>query len=473
MIGALAGIVGTGLAIFAFRFMVDALLLGALAETATVNWTLFWAAMAIALLGASAVALAPGLSIARGHPQARLTRSRTSGIAGRGGRLESALVVGQVALVLLMAAGAALLFRSVANLRAIDAGVETAGVAVLDVVMPVTTPAERRVQIVRELVEAMRTLPAVASVGATQRLPLRGSSDNWGIAVEGRPDVEQTTTAFRVVTPEYFRTMGIELLAGRGLLETDRVTTEEAPVVINRALAERYFPGVDPIGRRISFTADRWDRIVGVVENAAESELTSGAEPARYMLYEHVPWLLHGQTLVLRTEVGRDPTPLLSAARRTVQAAVPGVAVQEATTMQRVFDRAIGPARHVMALLTLLSGLSLVLGAVGVYGVVSHFVNRRRREWGIRIALGMRPGRVVRRIVGTGGALVAKGVALGLLAFLGLARLLGSFLYGVEPADPLAMVAAAAVLLMTGLLAAFIPARRASRIDPAGVLRET
>lgn len=473
VIGVSAGLVGTALAVLAFRFMVGALPLGALAETATVNWTLFWAAMAIALVGASAVALVPGLSIARGHPQARLTRSRTAGVAGRGGRLESALVVGQVALVLLMAAGAVLLLRSVANLRGIDAGVETAGVAVVDVVVPVTTSAERRVQVVRELAEALGTLPGVASVGATQRLPLRGSSDNWGIAVEERPELEQTTTAFRVVTPDYFRTMGIQLRAGRGLLESDRLPAEEAPVVINRALAERYFPGVDPIGRRISFMADRWDRIVGVVENVAEAELTSGPVPARYMLYEHVPWLLHGQTLVIRLEGRRDATPILDAARRTVQATVPGVAVQEATTMQRVFDRAIGPARQVMALLALLSGLSLALGAVGVYGVVSHFIGRRRRDWGIRIALGMRPIRVVRRIVGAGGVLVAKGVALGLVAFLGLARLLGSFLYGVEPADPVAMAGAAGVLLITGLLAAFIPARRASRIDPAGILRET
>lgn len=472
VVGVLAGLAGAALAALSFGLLTEALPLGVLAETAVVDWTLFWAAMGLAIAAATAVALVPGLAISRGDLQARLTRSRTAGISGRGGRLERSMVVVQVGLVLVLAAGAALLIRSVANLRAIDPGVRTAGVAVIDMVMPVTTTAEERRQVVREAVAAVEALPGVSSVGATQRLPLRGSSDNWGIAVESRPDLDVTTTAFRVVTPEYFETMGITLVEGRGLLDTDRLLSEEGTVVINRALADRYFPDTDPIGQRIGFMSDRWDRIVGVVEDVAESTLTAGAEPARYMLYEHVPWLLPGQTLVIGLNDRRDAAAVLEPARRAIQSALPGVAIQELTTLERVFERSIGPARQVMALLSLLSVLALVLGVVGVYGVVSHFVTRRRRDWGIRMALGLSPTGVVRRIVGEGGALVAAGIVLGLAAFLALARLLGSFLHEVGPADPVALTGAAGVLLVAGLLAAFLPAQRASRIDPSKVLRE-
>jgi putative ABC transport system permease protein len=472
VIGTVAGVLGAGVAMVVFRFMVEALPLGALGEAATVDWTVFVSAMVIALAAATVIAVAPALTVVRGDVQGRLTRSRTAGVVGRGGRLESGLVVAQVALVLLMASGAALLIRSVANLRAIDPGVRIEGVAVIDVVIPVTVPTDRRPHLVRELVEAVEGLPGVRSAAATQRLPLRGSSNNWGISIEGRPDLETTTTAFRPVTPDYFETMGIELLRGRGLLDTDRLVTDEGPVVINQALADRYFPGVDPIGQRISFT-DRWDRIVGVVSNVSESALIDSAEPARYMLYEHVPWLLPAETVVFRMEGDVNVAAALDGARRAIQAAAPGVAVREVTTMASVFDTAIGPARQVMSLLTMLGALALTLGVIGVYGVVSHFVTRRQRDWGIRIALGMRPARVVAQIVRQGAALVGLGIVLGLASFMALARILFGFLYGVGPADPIALAGAAATLLAAGLVAAFIPARRASRIDPAIVLKDT
>lgn len=470
VIGALAGLVGAGLALLGFQFLVGALPLGALAETATVDWAVFWSAIAIALVAASVVALAPGLSVARSDLQRWITRSRTGGIGGRGGRLEGGLVVVQVALALLMASGAALLIRSVANLQAIDPGMETEGIAVVDVAAPATSDVERRTQALRELVEAMEPLPGVASAAAVQKLPLRGGGDNWGIRIESQPEREASTTAFRMVTPGYFETMGIQVRSGRGFQESDPTSGDESVIVINQALADKYFPGIDPLGQRIAL-GDGWNRVVGVIENVAEVDLTGEPEPARYMLSGFVG-APEGNSIVIRMRKGQDPATVLDAARRTIQATAPGVAIQELTTMEQVFTRAIGPARQVMSLLALLGALALALGAVGVYGVVSHFVTRRQRDWGIRIALGMQPGRVVRQIVGRGGALVGMGIALGLVGFLLLARLLASFLYGVGTADPLALVGAAAILLGAGLLAAFIPARRASRIDPALVLRE-
>ena len=472
VIGVLAGVAGTALALVGFPFLAGALPLGALAETARVDWTVFAAAMAVALAAATVVALVPGVSIARSDLQRQLTRTRTGGIGGRGGRLEGGLVVAQVALVLLMSAGAGLLIRSVAKLRAIDPGVETERVAVVDLLLPATAEAARRPQMMRDMVDAVRSLPGVESAAMVQKLPLRGPGDDWGIAVESRPELEETTTSVRTVTPDYVRTMGIPLRSGRGLLDTDRASVDEGVVVINQALADRYFPGVDPVGQRIAFMSERWDRIVGVVGNVSEAYLSAEPVPARYYLYDHVPFYLDWHTVVIRTRGGAEAASVLEAARRAVQRAAPGVAVRELTTLESVFTHAIGPARQVMSLLALLGALALVLGSIGVYGVVSHFVTRRSRDWGIRIALGMRPARVVRHVVGRGGALVGAGIALGLVGFVVLARLLASFLYGVGTADPPALLGATVVLLGAGLLAAWLPARRASRIDPARVLRE-
>ena len=471
-IGALSGLVGAALATVGFRMLVGALPLGALEENATIDWLLFAAAIAIALGAAILVSLAPGFSLVRSDMQKRLAQARTGGIGGHGGRLESGLVVAQVALVLLMAAGAALLIRSVQNLRAIDPGVQVAERAVVDLVLPSTIEPARRSLLIREIVAAVDALPGVRSAASAQMIPLRDSGNNWGIGIEGQEVPDGITTAFRPVTPGYLETMGFELRGGRMLTESDRnAEAEEGAVVINRALADRLFPGQDPLGRRIAFM-DRWDRIVGVVGNAAEAGLSSGPVPARYMTHEQVPWLLPIESLVFRTEAGRDPAAMLESARKAIQAIAPTVAIQDLTTMENLFERAIGPVRQVMALLALLAALALVLGTIGVYGVVSHFVTRRNRDWGIRIALGMQPVKVIQRIVGHGGTLVGAGIVLGLAGFLLLARLLSSFLYGVGTADPLALAGSAAILLGAGLLAAYLPARRASRIDPAVVLRE-
>jgi predicted lysophospholipase L1 biosynthesis ABC-type transport system permease subunit len=210
--------------------------------------------------------------------------------------------------------------------------------------------------------------------------------------------------------------------------------------------------------------------VVGVVADVAEGDLTDDAAPARYNLYPQVSFMPEAQTLVLRTR--GDPAATLEAARLTVQRVAPGVAVQEATTAARVVDRAVGPARQIMALLSLLSALALVLGAVGIYGVISHFAARRQRDWAIRVSLGLKPSRVVTHIVGQGTALVGVGVVCGVAAAAGLARFLSTFLFGVGAIDPVAFAAASALLLVVGAVAAFLPAWRAGTVNPAVVLRE-
>jgi ABC-type antimicrobial peptide transport system permease subunit len=242
--------------------------------------------------------------------------------------------------------------------------------------------------------------------------------------------------------------------------------------VINEALAKKYFPGENPIGKRLrgGFTGV-WT-VIGVVNDVAEAALTDEAEPARYYLSSQVDWFGNAMSFVIRTKRPGDAVSVLNAARQTINRVAPAFAVQQTTTMSRVLDTAVGPARQIRTLLALLSALALVLGAVGIYGVISHFAARRKRDWAIRVALGLPGSRVVRHIVGQGAALVAVGIVLGALGTVVLSRVLTSFLYGVSKVDPTAFAAASAALLAVGLLAAFVPAKRAGSVDPALVLRE-
>jgi hypothetical protein len=267
---------------------------------------------------------------------------------------------------------------------------------------------ERRRTILSAL-PALEAIPGVRTVAAAQKLPLRGHGDTWNIRIVGRPPLN-ASTAFRMVAKGYFGTLGMPIKRGRDFLASDREDTDRV-VIINEALASRFFPGEDPLDKVLLTFDETGERIVGVVANTAEANLTDAPVPARYMLFQQV-------------------------------------------------------------LVSLLAGLALVLGAVGVYGVISHYVVRRSREYGIRIALGQQPLLVVRQVVGRGFALVALGSGIGLAGAIGASRLLASLLYGVQPTDPLALAGAVAVLFVVGMLAAFVPARRASLTDPAIVLRQ-
>ena len=470
LIGVVAGVVGASLAVVGFGVIVGALPLGALGENARLDWTVFWAAMAAALVAALVVAVVPGVALWRGSSlQTVLSTTRTGGVRSRGGRLESGLVVAQMALAVLLAAGAGLLIRSVANLRGIDPGLDLDRVAVVDATLPARLNSEERRQAILGVLPALQAVPGVRSVAAAQKLPLRGSGDNWGIGIVGRPPAN-ATTAFRMVTADYFKTLGIPIERGRDFLHSDRAGTEPV-VIINEALATKFFPGEDPLGKLLQTFGNSRERIVGIVGNAAEANLTDAQVPARYMLFQQLPFLYNQVSFVLRTD-STEAASVLVDARSTIARESSQLAIQQMTTMRNIFDLALGPAGQVVTLVALLAGLALVLGAVGVYGVISHYVVRRSREYGIRIALGQQPFVVVRQVVGRGVSLVALGSAIGIVLALGASRLLQSLLYGVEPTDPVAMAGAIGILLAVGMLAAFVPARRASLTDPAVVLRQ-
>jgi predicted permease len=465
-----AGAIGTALAWFGFTMVTRALPLGAWAESAAPDWRVFISAMAIAIAAALLVVLVPCAALYRGDLRGVLGRARTGGIEGRGGRLENGLVIAEVALAVMVATGAALLARSVTNLYAIDPGVHTEGLAVVDVMLDGRLARAQLQQTLDILQTAMRELPGLRSVGTAQNLPLRGGGYNMPLIVDGRADIKGATSEYRMVSPGYLETMGFTLRQGRMLSRADRRDT--APVVvINDALARKYFAGIDPIGKVISDGEESW-RVVGVVANAVERGLTDAAVPVRYVAFAQKQWIDAAQSLVLRAAPGVDETALLEPARRAIARIAPGVAVQQTTTMTRVRDTAVGPARQVVQLLSMLTALALTLGAVGIYGVIAHFATRRRRDWAIRVALGLTNGRVIAHVIGHGAGLVTAGIVVGAVAAAGLTRLLSSFLYGVSAIDPMAFAAASAALLGVGVLAAAVPAWRAGMTDPVKALRE-
>jgi predicted permease len=469
LIAAAAGALGAGVAWGGYRLLARALPLGAWAEGAVPDWSLFAVALAIAASAAVLVVLVPAVSLWRGDLRVAMGTSRTGRLEGRGGRLESGLVVAEVALAVLVASGAALVAHSVVKLYALDTGVRAEGVGVLDVVIPTSGGLSGRRQTVEELTTALAGLPGVLSAGASQVLPLREGGYNVSLSIEGQPNPPGMSSEFRIVTPGYLETMGFELLDGRTITADDRDETERV-VVINQAFVDKYFADVNPIGQRMA--DEETARVVGVVRNASERRLTDDAVPVRYVAVAQMPWVDEAQSFVLKAAPGADLVGLLDAARRRVQEVRPTAAVRSVSSMSSVLAGAVGPARQVVSLLSLLSGLALVLGAVGIYGATLHFAARRRRDWAIRVALGLSSAGAVTQVFNRGAALVAVGVGLGAVAAAALARLLSPLLYDVATLDPVAFVGAGSVLLAVGLLAAWVPARRAGDVDPATVLRE-
>ena len=469
IVALVAGTLGAGLAWVGLPVITEALPLGAWAAAAP-DWRVFGSAMAIAAVSASLVALVPLISLYRGDVRSVLSGARTGGVQGRG-RLESGLVVGQVALAVIIASGAALLVRSVSNMYAVPPGVRVEGVAIVDVVFESTLNSPGRKQMLDELRRTLRDLPGVISVGIGQTLPLRGGGYRAGLRINDRPDIQNAATEYRIVTPGYLESLGFTLRHGRTISDDDRRDSEPV-VVINQAFVRRYLPEGDATGRSIGGDEHaRGTRVVGVVADAAEKGLADAAEPVRYVAVAQMPWIDDAQSIVIRTAPGAE-TSLLEPARRTIVRVAPAIAIQRTTTMRSVFDAAVGPARQVVVLLSLLTGLALLLGAVGIYGVMTHFAARRRRDWAIRVAIGLPGSRVIAQVLGHGALLVSAGIAIGILGAAALTRLLSSLLFEVSALDPLAFAIAGLALFGIGMAGAFVPAFRAGTADPVKALRE-
>jgi putative ABC transport system permease protein len=471
VLGLVAGAVGSAIAAAGFGVLRESLPLGAWRGRATIDWTLLAASIVVATLSSLAISLFPVLALWRRDPRGALSGARTNGFLGRRGGLQSGMIVAEVAVAALLACTAGLIAESVGRLYAVRSGIEARRVAVLDVASPYGIGSAPRLAMMQRVLDELVSLPGVRFAGASQRLPLRGPGWSMGMRLPNvSPDAP--SPKFRIVSGDYFAALGIPVRRGRVFTSADAASDSIASIVVNDALVKLYFPTVDPIGQVISGGFGKPERIVGIVGDVAEGTLTQSMPPAKYYLGRQVYFVPPAQSIVITGARDEDLDRIMSDARRLIARIAPSFAVQQVTTMQRVLDDAVGPARDVMKLLAVLTGVALLLGAIGIYGAISQFVARRTRDWSIRVALGLSPARVVTRIVSHGLALVATGVLLGIVGTVFSSRLLAAFLFGVSSHDATALVAAAGSLAAVGVTAALIPALRAARTDPALVLRE-
>jgi putative ABC transport system permease protein len=433
-------------------------------------------AAAITILSGLLFGLAPALWARRADAAETLREGRHTGAPGRSARRTAgALVVAEVALALLLVTGAGLLVRSFWHLQDVNPGFDAHGVLSATVELPGTEydTGTKATAFFRELVARAGTIPGVESVGATSQLPLIEQGYTSDFSIEGRdPDDYGSEVIHRRVTPGYFRTMRVPVLEGRALTDADRMDGRMV-TVINQALARRYFPNQDPVGQRIAADAHPdstsvWRTIVGVV--GSERQNGMAAPPQIEMLVPVAQDPTSKMSLLLRT--AGDPTTLVPAVRRLVQALDPELPLFRVRTLASVRNESLARQRYLMALLLVFAGVALVLAIVGVYGVTAQAARQRTREIGIRMALGARLRHVLAAVVGRSMALIGGGLLLGSAAALLATRAMTSLLFQVSPDDPPTYAAVAAILAAAGLAASWLPARRAARVDPMTVLRE-
>jgi putative ABC transport system permease protein len=419
--------------------------------------------------------LAPALQLARRTPASVLRDdARTS--TGRA-PLRAVLVVAELAIAVVLLAGAGLLIRSFVLMQRVDPGFSTSRVLTFQVRMegPAYAAAPARIAFVNTVVERLKGLPGVTDAAAGSNAPIAGRGTGAWFNILARPWPAGTTPPgipYRVITPDYFKTMQIPLVRGRLLTERDGLNGTPS-VVVSESLAKRFWPGEDPIGAEIYLGAPDnklFDRatVVGIARDVKLAGLGSPLTDAVYGLNTLMPWW-RNFTFTVRTAV--DPTSLATSARQIVRDTDPMLAVTALQAMTDIMRTSMAPARATMLLLALFAGIAVVMAAVGVFGVMSYAVNLRLREMGIRLALGARPADVRRMVVADGMKQAVIGVVIGLAGAAWLSRMMTSMLFGVTPGDPATLATVAALLLMTAALACYLPARRATRVDPLVVLR--
>jgi len=417
------------------------------------------------------VGLLPGLKVSRPDLNETLKEAgRGTTSEGRLKRTRAALVVAEVAVTLVLLVGAGLLVRSFARLQRVELGFDPARLLTFSVSPNhLFGQTERRAAYYREMRERLAALPGVSGVATSSSLPLDWVL-NFSYEVEGRParPGDDPQADYNSVSPNYFDVMGIPLLRGRAFDERDAAGAPGV-ALINQAMARRVFAGEDPVGRRltVAYLEERVTlEIVGVV---ADSKQTVGEE-TNIQIYDCAlqrPWL--SSAFLVRTE--GDPLALAPAAQKAVREVDRNRVAAGVRTMEQLLSESVAQPRFYTQLLTLFAGVALLLAAVGVYGVMSYAVTQRTHEIGVRIALGAGRGDVIRMIVGQGMLLAAGGLACGLAASFALTRVMSKLLYGVSATDPATFAGVTLLLAFVALLACYVPARRATKVDPMEALR--
>jgi putative ABC transport system permease protein len=470
LISVLGSAAGLMLAAWAIR-LIPSLGLAGLPPTAVVrmDWRVSAFAAFVAVLASLIFGLAPALKFSRASGEAFLREGGRTASDRSGRRLRDVLVVGEIALALLLLIGAGLLARSYWELSHVDPGFRAGGVLTLPLSLPSTayrTDAERRA-FFGGLLDRLASMPGVRSVAAVNRTPLGG---NVLVPVEIQGRAGETTVDRRVSTPGYFRTIGIPVTEGRDFEVGDLPDSDKVGIV-NATAAMRFWPGESALGKRFRLILRSgpgpWVRVVGVVGDVRHHGLDQAVEPEVYVPYEHAA--VESMVVMLRTDA--VPAAVIPLLRDAVWSMDRNLPLDRIQMLEDVVYASVNEPRARMLFLNGFAALALLLAAIGLYGVISYSVARRRRDIGIRLALGAKPEDVLRLVVGQGLLLAAAGVAIGLLGALMLVRSLSAFLFGVTPADPLTLAGVTAILLIISAIASYVPARRATRIDPVEVLR--
>ena len=436
--------------------------------------------MGLSILTGVLFGVVPALQASRTGISATLKEGGRGNLSSRGSaRMRSALVIAEVALAVTLLAGAGLLIRSFGKLTAVDPGFTVVPALAFDLSLPESRYEEeaRQIAFFDQLMPRLRAIPGVEGAAAVVSLPLSGTSIVLTFEVAGRPPVppsQQPAMQVRIATPEYFQTIGIPLKRGRFFTADDRWGA--TPVaLITEAAAKQYFPGEDPIGKRITLG---WGRgpgkpraggeVVGIIGDIKDEGLTEPDPPQIYLPYRQ--WPIGSMSVVMKTAV--PPASVTEAARRAVYSVDGSLPVSNTRTLEQVVARSISQPRFYMTLLAIFAGVAVALAAIGIFGVLSYAVAQRTREIGIRMALGAHHRTVLALVVKEAMLMVVGGVLLGLALAIPLTRwLVAKLLFDTQAHDPLTFLSVAGALGAIAILAAYVPARRATRVDPMIALR--
>ncbi|UCC83925.1 MAG: ABC transporter permease [Gemmatimonadota bacterium] len=443
------------------------------ADQVSINgWVLGFTA-AVGLLTGVLSGIIPAIQLPRTDFQTALRESSrgTSGARAQN-RLRGALVAAEVALSLMLLVGAGLLIRSFFEVMTVDRGFQSESRLVFAVNMPGSYDTGRRGEVRDQLLERLNAMPGVLSAAVNSR-PIAGGNPGMGIVPEGWQEEPGDITpwaGWRLVTRDYFRVMGVRLLSGRTFTERD-VIGEPWTAIISERLAERLYPGEDPVGRQVILWQGQGDlvaEVIGVVANQRERGLDNDPTLTVYLPYYGAGW--SPMQFVVHTT--GDPRANVGTVRSMLAEIDPSLPISNIQTLDEIVGNSVAGRRFYMLMLAVFAGVAIVLALAGIYGVQSYSVSRRTSEIGVRVAMGATHKQVIRQIVRQGMQPAAIGIVLGLIAAFGISRLLSSLLFGVASSDPLTYVGVAILLAAAALVACYLPALRALRIDPVNALRE-
>jgi putative ABC transport system permease protein len=445
-----------------------------------IDWRVLTFTLAVSMFTGLAFGLVPALASTRSNLNLVL---RSGGRGGTGprtmSRVRDALMVCEVASSASLLIGAGLLIRSLIHLQEVNPGFHADHVLTMQLSLPQARYPGLQVGLFYDqLLNRIVQLPGVQAAGACRFLPLSGSDASLNFQIEGQPrlsDTDQPRAKYRTASGGYFVGLGIPLIRGRLFDSRDSLRTPKV-VIINETAARRYWQGGNPIGKRIlsGFDDDKWSTIIGVVGDVKHGGLDLDTNPETYYHFLQIPpevmnFVEPTMALVMRTSA--DPAAMTSSVRQELRSLDPSLPVFNVHTMQDLLQSSVAQPRFRTFLISAFAGLALVLATLGLYGVVAYSVSQRTIELGIRVALGAQPGSILKLVVFHAAGLAAMGLAIGVAVTLAGSRILARFLFGVSPTDPITLGASSLVILAVALTASFVPAFRATKVDPAIALR--